>query len=263
MLYRTRREARPALLPRGSDAPCQYTTPHEALDERRDLTKTIWACAPVPGPPVPGRLDLAASTVHKVLTRYRVARLAWLDRTTAAPIRRYEHPRPGDLVHVNVKKLGNIPDGGGWRVHGRRVGNRNCQRHPAATRTKHHNPVLGYSYLHTALDDHSRLAYTEILTDEGRDTAVAFWTRAHAYFAGCGITVRRVLTDNASCYRSRLWRATPAAAGITVDGGGADVFAHFSAISASGCRSLDENQKVEFDITQGQKGPQAQNIRPL
>ena len=75
-------------------------------------------------------------------------------------------------------------------------------------------PLLGYGYLHTAIDDHSRLAYTEILPDERKHTAAAFWQRAQAFFAGCGITVRRVLTDNGSAYRSRLWHDTLTAAGI-------------------------------------------------
>jgi transposase InsO family protein len=145
-------------------------------------------------------LGLHPSTVHRVLSRYRLARLAWLDRPTGRVIRRYEHAAPGDLVHIDVKKLGRIPPGGGWRVHGRRL-------RPANHRG------LGYSYLHTALDDHSRLAYSELLPDEGRDTAAAFWLRANAYFTACGITVRRVLTDNGNCYRSFAFR--DALGGIT------------------------------------------------
>ncbi|MGW1137329.1 IS481 family transposase, partial [Streptomyces zhihengii] len=109
--------------------------------------------------------------------------------------------RPGELVHVDIKKLGNIPDGGGHKVLGRAAGRR--------TRSG-----AGYSYLHTAVDDHSRLAYSEILTDEKKETATGFWQRAHAFFAEYGITVERVLTDNGSCYRSRDWRDALAAAGI-------------------------------------------------
>ena len=144
-------------------------------------------------------LGVAPSTVHRVLTRYRVPRLAELDRATGRPIRRravrrYEHAAPGDLVHVDIKKLGNIPDGGGHKVLGRQRGKRN-RRHGA-----------GYSYLHNAVDDHSRLAYTEILPDERRETAVAFWARAHAFFARSGSPLQRVLTDNGACYRSRSWR---------------------------------------------------------
>ena len=163
-----------------------------------------------------GRLGLPTSTCYAILRRAHVARLAHLDRATRRPVRRYEHAAPGDLVHVDIKKLGNIPNGGGWRVHGRKIGNRNSQQHPTKTRTRHRHPVLGYSYLHTALDDHSRLAYTEILTDETRDTAIGFWTRAQDFFAQAGITVRRVLTDNGSAYRSRAWRDTLTAAGIAV-----------------------------------------------
>jgi transposase InsO family protein len=142
------------------------------------------------------------STVHRVLTRYGLARLTHLDRATGRVIRRYERDRPGELVHVDIKKLGNIPDGGGHKVLGRQAGR--AKRSGA-----------GYSYLHTALDDHSRLAYSEILTDEKKETAAAFWGRAQAFFTSCGITVERVLTDNGSCYKSRLWRDTLAAAGIT------------------------------------------------
>ncbi|WP_375426245.1 IS481 family transposase [uncultured Friedmanniella sp.] len=145
-------------------------------------------------------LGLHPSTVHRVLSRYRLARLSWLDRATGQVVRRYEHPHPGDLVHVDIKKLGRIPDGGGWRVHGRAVGGRNA-RATTTARTNSH-PVIGYAYLHNAVDDHSRLAYSEILADERKETAAGFWLRAQAWFTSCGITVRRVLTDNGSCYRS-------------------------------------------------------------
>ncbi|MGW0615809.1 IS481 family transposase [Streptomyces sp. NPDC002788] len=129
-------------------------------------------------------LRLVPSTVHRVLTRYGMARLTHLDRATGRVIRRYERERPGELVHVDIKKLGNIPDGGGHKVLGRQAGRK--------TRSN-----AGYSYLHTAVDDHSRLAYSEIHADEKP-----------------GITVERVLTDNGSCYRSRDWRDLLTAAGI-------------------------------------------------
>ncbi|KAA8884405.1 IS481 family transposase [Nocardia colli] len=151
-------------------------------------------------------LGLHPSTVHRILTRYRLARLRWLDRATAEPIRRYEHQAPGDLIHIDVKKLGKIPDGGGWRKLGRTAGNRNSQAHkPTGQTNTYGNPRHGYHYLHTALDDHSRLAYTELLADEHKDTAAAFWARANAWFANHGITIRKVLTDNGSCYRSRTF----------------------------------------------------------
>ncbi|MEU2013881.1 IS481 family transposase [Nocardia sp. NPDC019302] len=153
-------------------------------------------------------LGMHPATVHRVLSRYRLARLRWLDRATGEPIRRYEHPHPGDLVHVDVKKLGKIPDCGGWRKLGRAVGNRHSQADRGSGRSNgYRNPLRGYHYLHTALDDHSRLAYTELLADETKDTAAAFWTRAAAWFAGNGITIRKVLTDNGSCYRSRTFAA--------------------------------------------------------
>jgi transposase InsO family protein len=134
-------------------------------------------------------LGVHPSTVHRVLSRYGLARLTWLDRPTGRNVRRYEHAAPGDLVHLDVKKLGRIPDGGGWRIHGR-AARPNIKR------------GSGYSFLHTALDDHSRLAYSELLTDERKETAAGFWTRANDYFTSCGITVVRVLTDNGACYRS-------------------------------------------------------------
>jgi transposase InsO family protein len=137
-------------------------------------------------------LGLHPSTVHRVLTRFGLARLRWLDRATGRSIRRYEHSAPGDLIHLDIKKLGRIPDGGGWRAQGRAA-------RPGRKRGQ------GYHFLHNAVDDHSRLAYTEILTDETKETAAAFWLRANTYFAATGITVQRVLTDNGSCYRSKLF----------------------------------------------------------
>jgi hypothetical protein len=149
-------------------------------------------------------LGLHPSTVHRVLSRYGLARLAWLDRATSQPVRRYEHAAPGDLIHVDVKKLGRIPDGGGHRVTGRMTGYQN-KKATTTARYRHGRPRIGYAYLHTALDDHSRLAYTEILADEKQETASAFWARAATWFAAAGITIARVLTDNGSCYRSRAF----------------------------------------------------------
>ena len=147
-------------------------------------------------------LRLVPSTVHRVLTRYRLARLTHLDRATGRVIRRYERERPGELVHVDIKKLGNIPDGGGHKALGRQAGRKNRAK-------------AGMSFLHNAVDDHSRLAYSEILTDEKKETAVAFWQRAHAFFQEAGITVKRVLTDNGSCYRSHIWRNSLSKNGIS------------------------------------------------
>ncbi len=162
------------------------------------------------------RLGLNPSTVHRVLTRYRCPRLACLDRATGVPVRRYERDYPGELVHVDVKKLGNIPDGGGWRFLGKQAGQHNNQATiTPAGRTPNRKPILGYGYLHTVLDDHSRLAYTEILPDERKHTAAAFLTRAHAWYAANGITIERILSDNGACYRSKLWAQTCAQLHIT------------------------------------------------
>ncbi|MDJ0347268.1 IS481 family transposase [Streptomyces sp. H10-C2] len=147
-------------------------------------------------------LGLNPATVHRVLTRYRLARLAHLDRATGRVIRRYEREKPGELVHVDIKKLGNIPDGGGHKTLGCQAGRKN-------------RSGAGYSYLHNAVDDHSRLAYSEILTDEKKETAVGFWQRAHVFIAQAGITVERVLTDNGACYKSHLWRNYLAGQGIS------------------------------------------------
>ena len=141
---------------------------------------------------IAARLGMPPSTVHRVLVRHDLNRLSHLDRQTATPIRRYERTKPGELVHVDVKKLGRMPAGGGHRVHGRR-------QRPNRKRGR------GYAYLHTALDDFSRLAYTEILGDERGATAAAFWRRAEAWFGARGIVVERVLTDNAFCYRGKLF----------------------------------------------------------
>ena len=152
-------------------------------------------------------LGLHPSTVHRVLTRYGLAKLRWLDRPTGRVIRRMTQTSCGELVHVDVKKLGKIPAGGGWRMLGRAKGNYNGQADKSSgRRSKHGNPLRGYHFLHTAIDGYSRLAYSELLPDERKETAAAFWVRANAHFTESGITVRKVLTDNGSCYRSYTFR---------------------------------------------------------
>ena len=146
---------------------------------------------------IAAHLRLARSTVEAVLRRYQMPLLRDLDQNTGLVVRRpkphrYEHPAPGDLIHVDIKKLGRIPDGGGHRKLGRQAGRRN-------------RAGVGYAYLHHAVDDHSRLAYSEILGDERKQTAADFWVRARGFFAEHGIIVKRVLTDNGSCYRSKVF----------------------------------------------------------
>ena len=157
------------------------------------------------------RLGMPSSTVHAVLARCRLNRLSHLDRVTGEPIRRYEHERPGDLIHVDVKKIGKVPDGGGWRYVGRQQGKKNRAATAARTgapRSKYRQPLVGTCYLHTVIDDHSRVAYVEAREDETKETAAEVLRNAVAWFAVRGVTVRRVLSDNGSAYRSYLWRET-------------------------------------------------------
>ncbi|WP_344757594.1 IS481 family transposase, partial [Gryllotalpicola koreensis] len=145
-------------------------------------------------------LHLARATVERVLRRYRAPLLAHVDQSTGLPVRkptpvRYERAKPGELVHMDIKKLGRIPDGGGHKRLGRREGKKNNDGHGRGGR--------GYAFLHHAIDDHSRLAYSEIHTDERKETVIAFWRNAVAFFAEAGITVERLMTDNGPAYRSR------------------------------------------------------------
>ena len=159
-----------------------------------------------------GGVEVSAATVHRVLQRQGISRLKDMDPPTGETARavvRYEHEAAGDMLHVDVKKIGKIPTGGGWRIHG--VG---TDEHRASRRKGQGTGRIGYTYLHTAIDDHSRLAYTEALDDEKGATAAAFWLRAVTFFAAHGVTpIHRVLTDNGSCYRSRHWAAALAATG--------------------------------------------------
>lgn len=156
-----------------------------------------------------GRLGLPASTVHAVLVRCRINRLSQIDRVTAEPLRRYEHDHPGAMLHVDVTKFGNIPDGGGWRYVGKFQGDRNRSATVARTGTPRSatgDPLMGTCYLHTVIDDHSRVAYAEICADEKAVTAIGVLQRAVAWFADRGVSVDRVLSDNGSAYKSHAWR---------------------------------------------------------
>jgi transposase InsO family protein len=142
------------------------------------------------------QLGAHPSTIGRVLRRHQVPLLRDLDPVTGAQLRarrtsprRYERARPGELLHLDVKKLGRIPQGGGWRLHGRAAGDRVRAR------------GIGYDYVHVAVDDHTRLAYAEVLDDERGATCAGFLTRAGAFFAAHGVGIQRVLTDNAFAYR--------------------------------------------------------------
>jgi len=155
-------------------------------------------------------LGVPPRTVTRILRRYQVPRLVECDPLTGLVIRasktttiRYERDRPGELVHMDVKKIGRIPDGGGWRAHGRSEQVR--------------GRGIGYDYVHSLVDDHSRLAYSEILPDEKGPTCAAFLDRAARDFAAHGITsIERVITDNHLSYRrSRAVADVIAALGAT------------------------------------------------
>lgn len=151
---------------------------------------------------ISARLGVPARTVSRVLARHRMPRLSMLDPITGEVIRaskstavRYEHDYPGSLVHMDVKKLGRIPDGGGWKAHGR----------GSSAITRPHTAKVGFDYVHSLVDDHSRLAYSEVLPDEKGTTCASFLERALDYFANHGITrVERLMTDNAWAYRYSL-----------------------------------------------------------
>jgi transposase InsO family protein len=142
------------------------------------------------------RAGIPASTLHRVLARHGVSRLSDLDRQGGRVIRRIETSRPGELVHLDIKKQAKIPKGGGWRVNGVEHKNTNKSR-----------PRIGYAHVHSAIDAYSRLAYSEVHDNETSVTNIGFWRRAKAFFASYGITIERVLTDNGSCYRSKDFAA--------------------------------------------------------
>ena len=162
-----------------------HRCPHETSARVEQRIVRLRQCRKLGPARISSIVGIPASTVHRVLCRHGLNRLAWMDRPTGQVIRRIHTDRPGELVHVDVKKLGRIPPGGGWRAHGR--GN-----------VKHHR--VGYDFVHSAIDAHSRLAYSEILANEQGATCAAFWSRAQQFFHDHAITVEAVMTDNARNY---------------------------------------------------------------
>jgi transposase InsO family protein len=197
------RSSRPHSSPRATPAPVVRKIVHLRWKQR---------LGPVG---IAARVGVAPSTAHQVLRRCRINRLSHVDRATGEPIRRYEHDHPGSLIHVDVKKLGNIPDGGGWRYTGRAQGIKNRAATPGKPRSSNREPKMGTAFVHTVIDDHSRVAYAEIHDDETAVTAIGVLTNAVTWFADRGITVERVLSDNGSAYRSHAWRDTCTQLGIT------------------------------------------------
>ena len=141
------------------------------------------------GAQVAARVGVSPATVSRILRRHGLERLA--ARDPAPPIRRYEHPHPGDMLHLDIKKLGRF----------RRAGHRVTQDRSRSS------PGVGWEYVHVCVDDHSRVAFTQLYPDERGDSATTFLTAAVAYYRRLGITVRRILTDNGGCYRSRAFNA--------------------------------------------------------
>jgi transposase InsO family protein len=141
-----------------------------------------------------GIVGMHGSTVHRVLRRQGLHQLRAFDRPTGRVIRRIDTNRPGELVHIDVKKLGRIPDGGGWWAHGR--GNDGHNGHSG----------VGFDYIHSAVDAYSRIAYSEILDAENAAFCSGFLERAYVWFAEHGVAIERVLTDNGTGYRSFAWR---------------------------------------------------------
>jgi transposase InsO family protein len=150
-----------------------------------------------------GIVGVPPATVYRILVRHAMNRLRWMDRATGRVIRRIETSRPGELVHIDVKKLAVIPPGGGHKKLGREARTGSVAKRG-----------LGYNYIHTAIDAYSRLAYSEILENETIATCVPFLQRAVAWFAAHGITIERVLTDNGNGYRSFDWRDRCAELGL-------------------------------------------------
>jgi transposase InsO family protein len=184
------RSSRPHRSPRATDP----DTVAQVLDARRTRRE---------GPePLSHVLGVPARTISRILARHGVPRLAECDPLTGEVIRsskvtahRYERDRPGELVHVDVKKVGRIPDGGGWRAHGRQMGRTGAEKRAR----------IGFDYVHSAVDDHSRMAYSEILPDEKGPTCAAFIERAARWFVDHGVDrIERVMTDNHISYRRTL-----------------------------------------------------------
>lgn len=205
--------------PRGHGGP-QLTTalePNQDLSTARAADRAAALASPARTvadrrPPRHTGLDRA-----RVLVRCRINRLSHIDRVTGEPLRRYEHPHPGSLIHVDVTEFANIPDGGGHKFLSRRQSNANAAATARRTgvRGKRYRPVIGTAFVHTVIDDHSRTAYAEICPDEKADTAIGVLRRAVAWFDSHGVTVERVSTDNGSAYRPRAWRDACADLAIT------------------------------------------------
>ncbi len=167
------------------------TIPAAVINRITTLRRLRWT-----GAQIAATVGVAPATVSRVLRRQGLARLSALD--PPPPVRRYEHPHPGDLLHLDIKKLGRF----------RRPG------HRVTGDRRHSSPGAGWEYLHVCVDDHSRLAFSQLYPDQTAATAAAFLTAALDYYHRLGIRVRRVLTDNGGCYRSGAFHARCAQRGL-------------------------------------------------
>src|SRR6516162_2606010 len=173
------RSSRPHSLP--GQTPAATCAAVEALRRRRYTGKQIAS-----------ELGISHATVSRILRRLGLNRLAALE--PAEPIRRYEREHPGELIHLDIKKLGRIGS----------VGHRITGRYPGVV-NRHHG--IGWEFVHVCIDDASRVAFVQVLADQRKESAVAFLEAAVASFAKLGVRIERVMTDNGSCYQSKMFRA--------------------------------------------------------
>jgi len=162
-------------------------TPQEVVVKIEQLRRQRWT-----GEQIAAEAGVSPATVSRVLRRLGLNKLSALE--PAEPIRRYERERPGELIHLDIKKLGRIGS----------VGHRITGRYPGAV-NRHHG--IGWEFVHVCIDDASRVAFVQVMSDQRQESAVAFLVAAIDYFASLGIRVERVMTDNGSCYRSKAFRA--------------------------------------------------------
>jgi transposase InsO family protein len=147
---------------------------------------------------IAGELGVSRATVGRILTRHGLNR--WRDLEPAEPVRRYERDRPGEMIHIDIKKLGRF-NRVGHRITGDRTGHSNSRG-------------IGWEFVHVCVDDHSRLGFAEVMPDERKQSAVTFLKAAVAWYARLGVTIERVMTDNGSCYRSKAFNKACAALGL-------------------------------------------------
>ena len=185
---RWRSEGDAGLVDRSSRPRSMPTQTPRSLERRIERIRKTRKLGPAR---IAGVVEMHASTVHRVLQRQGLSRLEWLDRPTGRVVRRIVTCRPGELVHVDTKKLHQVPVGGGWRAHGRGVV------------PQPHRPTPKIDYIHTVIDAYSRVAYVEIWPDETAATCTGVFERAVAWFADHGVNVQAVLSDNAPGYRNR------------------------------------------------------------